>query len=125
MLIFVAVATVINIIGWGVLRIYEKMFISDYVAPRNKKSYGVRYDLMNGCGEYLVDCNGEAFFVIKSYYDEEDKFLCAFIVRTFPFDNNDEKSVVKARLNAYSLLNHITSNGSLWPTSKNQPETEA
>lgn len=73
-----------------------------------------KIDKSNFYGKYSVVEYDNKFCVHK--YDENN-VLC-FIVRTFPYEKGDDGSRKKARLQAYSLLNHITDNGKLWSVSK-------
>lgn len=128
MLIFVAIATVINIIGWGVLRIrlfdceeqiddcmeYKHLFDSDIP---------VRFDELNEKGEYRVVHDYGRYKVVKGRI-QDGKFIEVFVVRTFIPDGT-EKGASTAKMRAYSLRNHITQYGKLWPTSKNHQETGA
>lgn len=79
-----------------------------------KDENDAKFDHENNVGRYYVGEFSDKFAVLKScaphYY--------IFIVRTFPFTEGDDESRKKARLRAYSLLNHITDNGKLWSVSK-------
>lgn len=73
-------------------------------------SHETKFDYDNTTGIYHIYEFSDKFVIYKASklgYDE-------FIVRSFPFSVNDDASRKKARLRAYSLLNHITDNGKLW-----------
>lgn len=73
-------------------------------------SHETKFDYGNNVGRYHIYEFSDKFIIYKESklgYDE-------FIVRSFPFSLNDDTSRKKARLRAYSLLNHITDNGKLW-----------
>lgn len=127
MLIFVAIATVINIIGWGVLRL--RLFDCDEQIDDCKEymcisssDILVRFDELNIMGEYRVVKDGDSYKVVKGRI-QDGRFIEVFVVRTF-FPDGTEKGASVAKMRAYSLRNHITQYGKLWPTSKNHPETE-
>lgn len=128
MLIFVAVATVINIIGWGVLRIRlsdcedQINDCKEYMGISNSDTL-VRFDDLNEKGEYRVVHDYGMYKVVKGRI-QDGKFIEVFVVRTFIPDGT-EKGASTAKMRAYSLRNHITQYGKLWPTSKNHPETGA
>lgn len=68
------------------------------------------FDEENNIDRYVVVEFDGKFGVHK--YDKHN-ILC-FIVRTFQYERYNDASRKKARLRAYSLLNHITDNGKLW-----------
>ena len=79
-----------------------------------KSENNAKFDYENNIGRYYVGELSDKFAVLKScvphYY--------VFVVRTFPFTEGDDASRKKARLRAYSLLNHLTDNGKLWRVEK-------
>ena len=91
---------------------WHKKLVDRYTELANDVRFMTKtmLDRDNKIGKYNVIEYDDRFGVHKDY---ENGLFC-FVVRTLPFTEGDDTSRKKARLRAYSLLNHITDNGKLW-----------